>query len=97
MATRTSVGWRILAWLELGVGGLLLALGGLSFALGVLTGHRDPHHGGIYPMILGVMLGGIGLLFGVAGLALRRQQTGWYLQMLPATAVGWILWDVISH
>jgi hypothetical protein len=94
----TSVGRRVLSWLELAIGGLLLAAGAYYVGLGVLTGHRDPHHGGIYPIIFGVLIAGTGACFAVAGVALRgRQAWGWYLQLLPAAVVGWILWDVLSH
>lgn len=93
-----SVGRRILSWTELGIGGLLLAAGACAIGLGILTGHQDPHHGGMYPIILGLFIAGTGTCFAVAGAALRdRQGSGWYLQLLPAAVVGLILWDVLSH
>lgn len=90
---------RVLGWLEIIAGGLILGFGALAFVSGIVTGRHDPRHGGAY-LILSGSIGavvGVGLL--AVGLVLLRrpERAAWLSQAFPVAIVGWILWDSLRH
>ena len=90
---------RVLGWLEIIAGGLILGFGTLSFVSGLVTGHHDPRHGGAYLIFSGLIGAVVGGGLFVAGIVLLRrpERAAWLSQAFPAAIVGWILWDMLRH
>jgi hypothetical protein len=78
---------------------VLLALFGIYLvAIGLLYGHRDPHHGGVYPILFGSLVLLAAGAVGFGALCLRGTSgSGWIAQLFPFAILVWVIWDVLSH
>lgn len=94
-----TAGRRLLATFEVTLGAAGCALGVFLLVFGCANGRHDVHHGGAYAMIGGAAMIAAGLSLLGPGLLLSKWRglAAWVPQLIPASVVTWIAWDVMRR
>jgi hypothetical protein len=89
---------RLLMWCETVVAVAMGLYASYPLGTGIFFGHLDPRHGGVYPILFGLLIltGAVAFAIGAWGLK-SSSRLGWLGQLFPVAAVSWVVWDVLSH